>query len=136
MSATDALEELIGSHFLRTATWSKPSGIYIGLFTVMPEEDGTGGTEVTGGNYARVQCGPGDAYWTGPTEGNGAYTNADAIQFATPSATWGEILGFGLFSAASSGTLYLSQAFDESVTVSNGDSAPGFASGSLAVTFA
>lgn len=135
-NATNTLEELIGDHLLRTATWTKPSAIYVGLFTVMPAEDGTGGTEVTGGDYARVQCGPGDAYWTGPSGGSGSYTNAGVIQFAEPSANWGEILGYGLFSAASSGTLYISKSFSASKIVSLGDPAPGFAIGALTVTFA
>lgn len=135
-NATNAFEELIGDHLLRTATWSKPTTIYVGLFTTMPAEDGTGGVEVSGGSYARVQCGPGDSYWTGPTGGNGQYSNTDVIQFPEPSATWGTILGYGLFSAVSSGTLYISKTFTASVTVNNGDPAPGFAVGSITVTFA
>lgn len=135
-NATNALEELIGNHLLRTATWSKPTDIYVGLFTTMPDEAGSGGVEVTGGSYARVQCGPGNSYWTGPTDGNGQYSNTDIIQFPEPSATWGVILGYGLFSAASSGTLYISKAFAASVTIINGDPAPGFAAGALTVTFA
>jgi hypothetical protein len=135
-NATNTLEELIGEHLLGTDTWTKPSAIYVGLFTVMPGDDGSGGTEVTGGSYARVQCGPGDAYWTNPAGGSGTYANAATIEFPTPSATWGEILGFGLFSAATAGTLYISKAFAASVTVSNGDPAPGFAVGALTVTFA
>ena len=135
-NATNALEELIGGHLLRTATWSKPATIFIGLFTVMPGEDGTGGTEVTGGGYARIQCGPGDAYWTGPNAGDGVYSNTDVITFPAPSGDWGTILGYGLFSAVSGGTLYISKAFATSVTVNSGAGAPGFAIGAITVTFA
>lgn len=135
-NATNALEELIGNHLLRTATWSKPVTIFVGLFTTMPAEDGTGGAEVTGGSYARIQCGPGDAYWTGPTTGDGVYSNTGTITFPAPTDNWGTILGYGLFSAVSGGTLYISKAFDSSVVISSGAPAPGFAIGALTVTFA
>lgn len=135
-NATNSLEELIGDHLLRTATWSKPATIYVGLFTVMPGEDGTGGTEVTGGNYARVQCGPGDASWNGPTDGSGAYTNAVLIQFAVPSASWGNVAGYGLFSASSSGTLYMTKAFAAPIAIGLGDPAPAFSIGAITVIVA
>lgn len=133
--AINAFEKLIGDHLLRTATWSKPSTIYVGLFTTMPNEAGASGVEVSGGSYARVQCGPGDAYWNGPAEGgNGVYTNISIIQFATPTASWGTILGYGLFSAATAGTLYIAKLFDFPITIANGDPAPGFAAQSITVT--
>ena len=133
-NASNTLEELIGDHLLRSATWSKPSAIYVGLFTTMPGEDGTGGIEVSGGSYARVQCGPGDSYWTAPTAGNGVYTNAATIQFPLPTANWGDVAGYGLFSAASSGTLYISKTFTAPVTISLGDPAPAFSIGAITVT--
>ena len=135
-NATNTLEELIGDHLLRTATWSKPSDIYVGLFTTMPDDAGAGGVEVTSGSYARVKCGPSDAAWTGPAGGNGVYSNTAIVQFAAPTGNWGAILGFGLFSAITAGTLYVSKAFTASVTISNGDPAPGFAIGALTVTIA
>lgn len=134
--ATNAFEGLIGDHLLRTATWSKPATIYVGLFTVLPDEAGAGGTEVTGGSYARVQCGPGDAYWTGPAGGNGIYSNTDIVQFAAPTGNWGAVAGFGLFSAASSGTLYITKAFAAPITINLGDPAPAFSAGSITVTVA
>ena len=135
-NATDALEELIGGHLLRTATWSKPAALYIGLFTTMPSEDGTGGVEVSGGGYARVQCGPGDAYWAGPSAGNGAYTNASFIVFPNPSANWGTVLGYGLISASTSGTVYIAKTFSAPQIINSGDPAPGFDVGAITITFA
>lgn len=127
-NATNALEELIGDHLLRDATWSKPSDIYVGLFTVMPDENGAGGTEVTGGDYARVKYGPGDTYWSSPIDGNGEYLNNLAIQFPIPSANWGDIVGYGLFSAITSGTLYITRAFPNPITVNSGSTGPEFPS--------
>lgn len=135
-NATNALEELIGDHLLRTATWSKPTDIYVGLFTRMPGEDGTGGLEVSGGGYARVKHGPGDSDWTAPVGGNGTYSNYTIVQFNVPTTNWGDIVGFGLFSASSFGTLFISKAFTTPVTINAGDIAYGFGVGSITITFA
>lgn len=97
-------EVAIGSHLLRTASWSKPAALWIGLFTTMPANDGTGGVEPAGGAYGRVQRDPSDANW-GVT-GNEFYNLADVI-FPVPTADWGMIVGIGLWSLASGGTLYV-----------------------------
>lgn len=54
-SATDFLENKLLDHSLGTTTFNRPTPIYVGLFTVSPSDNGTGGTEVTGGSpaYAR-----------------------------------------------------------------------------------
>ena len=135
-NASNTLEELIGDHLLRSATWSKPTAIYVGLFTTMPSEDGTGGVEVSGGSYVRIQCGPGDSYWTGPTTGDGVYSNAGIIQFPAPTANWGTIVGFGLMSDSTSGTCYIAKLFASSSVINSGDPAPGFDTNTLTVTFA
>lgn len=134
-SATNALEELIGAHLFRTATWSKPAGIWVALFTTLPGETG-GGVEVSGGSYARVQCGPGDAYWTPPAGGNGVYSNTSIVQFPAPTANWGTIVGFGLMTDSTGGTCYIAKLFDSSSVINSGDPAPGFDVGTLTVTIA
>lgn len=135
-SATNALEVLIGDHLLRTATWSKPSAIWVALFTTIPSEDGYGGVEVSGGSYARVQCGPGDAFWTGPTDGNGVYSNTSIIQFPAPTENWGTIIGFGLMSDSDGGTCYIAKLFASSSVINSGDPAPGFDANTLTITLA
>lgn len=37
----------------RNQSFSEPAALYLGMFTVAPDDDGAGGTEVTGGSYAR-----------------------------------------------------------------------------------
>lgn len=135
-SASNYLEEQIGTHLLRTGSWTKPAAIYVALFTAMPGEDGTGATEVSGGSYARVACGPGDAFWNAPTGGNGEYSNAGVIAFPAPSADWGTVVGMGLFDAASGGNLLILKTLDTSRVIANGDAAPNFPIGSLKVTIA
>lgn len=52
-SATNFLREAIGAHVLQGTTYTPPSDLYVALFTTETDEDG-GGTEVTGGSYARA----------------------------------------------------------------------------------
>lgn len=135
-SATNALEELIGDHLLRDATWIKPTAIYVALFTALPDEDGTGGTEVSGGNYARVQVGPDDNEWTPPVSGDGIYSNTNPVVFGAPNANWGNVIGAGIFDASSGGILLAKGTLDTARNIVSGDPAPNFPAGALKFVFA
>ena len=112
--ASDYLENKLIDHLFRTATFAKPTGLYLALFTAAPS-DAAGGTEVSGGSYARVNLAPSDTNWKatqGGTSGNssgtgGATANAAAITFPAPTANWGSVTHFGIFDAASAGHLLL-----------------------------
>ena len=71
---------------------------YIALYTTAPDDDGSGGTECTGGSYARVA----HSAWTTASAGNRA--NDGAITFPTATADWGTIVAATWMSAASGGT--------------------------------
>lgn len=133
-AASNYLEGEIGKHLLRTGSWTKPSTLYVALFTVLPAEDGTGGTEVTGTGYARIQHGPSDATWAEPVGGNGQFSNVGAIQFGSPTANWGTVVGFGLYDAITGGNLLIYDTLAASVIVNSGDPAPAFGSGALIIT--
>lgn len=133
MSASDYLEVQIGTHLLRTASWTKPTTIYVALFITAPADDGTGGTEVSGTGYARIQHGPSDATWTAPTT-SGIFANIGVVQFGSPTANWGTITAFGLYSAVTGGNLLAFGDLTGNVTVNSGDPAPAFADGALTVT--
>jgi hypothetical protein len=108
----------------------------IALYTVTPSDAG-GGTEVTGGNYARVNMGaPLDATWTAASATDGLTDNAADITFPAPSANWGTIVAFGIFDATTAGNLLIWGPLTTSKTVNNGDPAPKFVAGSLDITFA
>ena len=51
---SDYLEVELRKHIFRTGSFTKPTVLAVGLFTVTPSDSG-GGTEVSGGSYARVQ---------------------------------------------------------------------------------
>lgn len=136
MSAmSDYLEGQIRAHIFRTASFTKPTALYVALFTAAPSDSG-GGTEVTGGSYARVNHAPLDANWTAPDATGGVTANASAITFPAPTANWGTITHFGIFDASAGGNLLFHGALTTAKVVNSGDTAPVFATGALSITFA
>ena|SRR5688500_7938116 len=143
MSAmSDYLENKLIDHIFRNRSFSVPAAIYVALFTAAPSDSG-GGTEVSGGSYARVQVGPSDSAWES-TQGTtaaeastgtgGATENGADITFPAPTANWGSVTHFGIFDASTSGNLLFHGALATAKTVNNGDPAPKFLAGALDVT--
>jgi len=98
-SADALLEWLTG----KTAMPSKPTA-YIALFTAVGTDAGSGFTEVSGGSYARVATAGADwnaASGTGPS----TISNVNTITFPAATGSWGTVIAFGLYDAASSGNL-------------------------------
>jgi len=135
MSAlSDYLENKLIDQIFRGQAFSFPATIYVALFTANPSDSG-GGTEVSGGSYARVAVTGSLANWAG-TQGagtttastgtNGTTSNNNTITFPAPTANWGVVSGFGLFDAASAGNLLIWGALTVSKTVNNQDAAPTF----------
>ena len=136
MSAmSDYLEGELVKHLFRTGSFTKPSALYVGLFTVAPT-DSSAGTEVSGGSYARAPLDPSDANWTAPSAGDGKTGNGVQVSYAAPTGNWGTVVAFGIFDAASGGNLLLHGAISPTRTVLSGDPAPKFPVGALQITFA
>jgi hypothetical protein len=125
-NASDYLEVELRKHLFRTGSFTKPTELWVALFTVTPSDSG-GGTEVTGGSYARVQRDPLDANWTAASATDGVTDNAAAVTFATPSANWGTVVAFGIFDASTAGNLLVWGPITPNKTINNGDPAPAFA---------
>lgn len=109
------------------------SNLYIGLYTSEPTSGLNNGTEVstTGTDYARVLIPTTAGAWTV----NGLeYNNTDPIEYLTPTATWGTILGAGIFDALTGGEQLYYAKLTSPKTVSNGDGAPKILSGQLRIT--
>lgn len=123
---------------------SGPSTLYIALYTANPSDTG-GGTQVSGGSYARVAVTSSLANWSG-TQGAGTtvassgtggnISNNITITFPAPTANWGVITGFGIFDASTGGNLIIWSPLDTPKTVNAGDAAPAFPPGSLQITVA
>ena len=91
---TNYLENKLLDHFLGTTAYTMPT-VYVGLFTVAPGDAG-GGTEVTGGSYARQT-----AAFTAAS--SGATSNSANIDFTgMPAAT---TVAIALFDASTSGNM-------------------------------
>ncbi len=112
---TNYLEQKFLEYVLRGGTFPSPASVYIGLFTATPGETG-GGTEVSGGSYARKQL---TNAFDAPV--NGATSNTNTITFPTATAVWGLITSIGIFDAATGGNLLFYGSFNSSLQVDTGD---------------
>jgi hypothetical protein len=71
-------------------------GIHVALFTTLPNDAGAGGVEVSGGAYARRP-----AAFNAPS--NEQCVNSADIIWSLASTNWGNVVGFGLYDAATGG---------------------------------
>lgn len=138
MSAmSDYLENKIIDWLLRGQVYTPPATVYVALLTAAPADAG-GGTEVSGGSYARVAVTAALTAWnatqggaTASTGTDGTTENAATVTFPAPTANWGQVTHFGIYDAASAGNLLIHAALTTPKTINNGDAAPSFAAGAL-----
>jgi len=110
---TDFLENKIIDHLLRNQAYTPPATVYVALFTTATTDAG-GGTEVTGGSYAR------QAVTLTAASGGASSNNAD-ITFPQATADWGTVTHCALYDAVSGGNMLMHTALDAPKTVNNGD---------------
>ena len=110
---TDYLENKIIDHMLRNQAYTPPSTVYLALFTTATSDAG-GGTEVSGGSYARQAV-------TLSAASGGASSNSADITFPQATADWGTITHVALMDALTSGNMLMHTPLDASKTVNNGD---------------
>ena len=91
MSLTNHGEDKLLTLFKNAGTY------YLALFTAAPGETG-GGTEVSGGSYARQPVAFGNP-------SSGSMKTSAAIEFPTATASWGTAVSWGLFDAKEGGNL-------------------------------
>ena len=117
-------------HLFRTSTFAKPTTLYIGLVTAITDAGAGIVTEVTGGSYARVVRNPLDANWSAPVANNGTTANIASIQFPAATANWGTCTHFGIWDAATGGTLLIYAPLTAARTITTGTT-PSFGAGTL-----
>lgn len=131
---TQYLERALLDHVFGKTTYTGPATVYLGLFTAAPSDAG-GGTEVTGGSYARASLTNNTTNFTNATGSSPASkTTGAALTYPAPTANWGTVTHFGIFDASSAGNLLYWAALTTSKTINNGDAAPSFAIGALTIT--
>lgn len=106
---------------------------WIGLFTVTAGEGG-GGTEVSGGGYARANV----AAWAAAVAGAPSTKQPNAaVTFPAATADWAagatQVVAFGVFDAVSGGNMIWYGPLTTPRNVLNGDT-PSFAPSSLTLT--
>ena len=129
-SKSDFLELKLLDHVLGKVVYTAPATVYIALYTVAPGDAG-GGTEVTGGSYARVAVTNNLTNW--PAAAAGAKANGTEITFPTATANWGTVVAFAILDAATGGNFLYWGDLTASKTINNGDTAK-FAVGDLDIT--
>lgn len=75
---------------------------YVALFTVSPDEDGTGGTEASGNGYARKSH---SAWIDEEVDGVTYRKNDGAIEFDALSGSVSGIVAWGVYDASTAGNL-------------------------------
>lgn len=128
-----------------SVTWTAVSGLpalltaYFGLLTAAPSDTG-GGTEVSGGSYARVavNCSLANfagtqaaASTTASSGASGTTSNNGVVTFPAPTGNWGVVTHLGIYDQPTGGNLLFWAALSVSKTVNNADAAPSFAAASL-----
>lgn len=129
-SLTDDTAANIINALLRGNSFSPPTSYWVALFTTSPGDDGTGGVEVSGTGYARVELANDSASFSDPGTTR-TTTNEGAIEFPPIEAAWGEVVAVGLYDADTAGTLWMKGAISPSKNVTLGQNPLQFAPGDL-----
>ena len=129
-------------YLFRAQTYSAPATTYLALFISSPTAT-TPGSEVAGTGYARVGITSGLAAWAGTQSAgstsassgsSGTTSNNAAINFPTPTASWGTVTSVELLDASTAGNRLLFGDLTVSKSVEAGNSVP-FPIGALSIQF-
>jgi hypothetical protein len=113
-SFSDFLEDKVLKHVFTNTAYTPASTLYVGLYTAAPSYTG-GGTQVSGGSYARTAV-------TFSVSGTTTLcTNSAAVEFPTASASWGTIVAVGVFDASTGGNLLAWADLATNKTIDTGD---------------
>lgn len=105
------LEDKVLDHILGTAAYTMPTTVYVALYTAAPNDTG-GGTQVTGGSYAR-QTAVFDAAASGATQ------NTANLDFTNmPACT---VVAIGVFDALTVGNLLVWGTLSSNKSLDAGD---------------
>jgi hypothetical protein len=115
-------------HMFRNVAFTPPATVYVALFTAAPTDAG-GGTEVSGGGYARQAVTFGAVSGGSPSQ----IANSAAVNFPVATASWGTVVAFGLYDAATAGNLLAWATLSTSKLIDVNDQAQ-FATGALTIS--
>ena len=119
-------ENEIVDHILGTSAWTMPAAVSLALFTTNPDfETGIGGTEASGGSYARK------ALAFDAASGGASSNSAQRVWTVGTDIAAGTYVGYGVFDAASGGNMLFGEAFGANKVLTNSGDTLTFAIGSI-----
>lgn len=124
------LEEKVLNAVLRGQAFPSIPKVYAALFTTNPGEDGSTGTEVSGGGYSRKEV-----TFAAPTQvlDIATCTNSLEVDFGVATTNWGYITHSALYDASTGGNMLYHGALETPKTIETADSLR-YAVGKLKVT--
>lgn len=126
---SDHAEKLLLDWLMTTGSATRPTNWFVALYTAAPSDSG-GGTEVSGGGYARQS-----ATFAAATSPGGTTSNTNEITFTASGAAFGTVTHIGIFDASTGGNLLWHGALSASKTIADGD-ALVFSAGNIDLTLA
>lgn len=119
MAFTDHLEVALLNHVFRASSYSAPGTLYVALHTAVPIDAGTGQEQTeTAAGYARQGVAAGTSTWN---ISDSEVSNAAAIEFTADGGAWATTVAMSIFDALTTGNMLMFDAFDSSVTLTDGD---------------
>jgi hypothetical protein len=126
----DTFEDRMLDWVLNVGTPTRPSGTHLALFTANPNfETGAGGTEATGGGYARIAVTMSAASGGSTSNSSGPHDFVVGTNLAADTYT-----GWGIYDASTSGNLICGGSLTASRTVSASGDTIRFAATSITIT--
>ena len=132
MPITNFLSNKALDHLSGGTSLTANSTLHFALFTSAPSLAG-GGTEVSGGSYARVAITNNSSLWASAVDG--VKKNASLVSFDAATASWGTVTHVGIYDATTSGNLLWFGALQSSAAVASGDTVQ-FAIDAISITLA
>jgi hypothetical protein len=126
---SDYAEKLLLDYSMTTGSVTRPTAWYVALYTVAPSDSG-GGTEVTGGGYARKTV-----TFAAATSGAGTTSNSGDVSWTASGAAFGTVVAIGIHDAVTGGNLLWHGNMTASKTIADGDTLE-FSAGNIDLTLA
>lgn len=112
MSFSNTFETRVLTWVFTASSATRPTEWHVALYTASPADPG-GGTEVSGGGYARQSV----AF----TVSGDTASNTAALEYPTATAPYGTVTDVGVFDAATGGNLIAYAALTTAKTIDTGD---------------
>jgi hypothetical protein len=100
---SDYLEKALLKHVFGATAYTRPTALYVALYTTAPSDINPGAEVLSAGGYARVLA----TFVAAPDQpdGSSAMWNSTVLQFPVATADWGIVTHCGVTDAATAGNM-------------------------------